>query len=234
MVDEAELVDPEPSLQGKDLVEKLKPVPASKRDEPEFFRLATHVAKGGRLLLTPSRLFTLWQGLDNARRVRGDIVEIGAQLGGSAFFIAQALKLLDLSDRPFYVISKFRVPRGALLDSDKAEDEGPREARFEDVRDLLHPFRNTEVRQGTVEEATKGLKVSHYAFAHINITSYASTHSALGHVFSRLSPGGLIVLSQFATTKRDVVKDAVLDYLKGQRNYWFFRLPTMQALLMRT
>src|SRR6266540_280650 len=185
MVDEAELVDPEPSLQGKDLVEKLKPVPASKRDEPEFFRLATHVAKGGRLLLTPSRLFTLWQGLDNARRVRGDIVEIGAQLGGSAFFIAQALKLLNLSDRPFYVISKFRIPRGALLDADKADEEGPREARFEDVRDLLHPFRNTQVHQGTVEETTKRLKVSHYAFAHINVASYSSTQSALGHIFSR-------------------------------------------------
>ena len=36
MVDEAELVDPEPSLQGKDLVEKLKPVPASTEKSPRL------------------------------------------------------------------------------------------------------------------------------------------------------------------------------------------------------
>jgi hypothetical protein len=102
-----------------------------------------------------------------------------------------------------------------------------------DVRDLLHQFRDAEVRQGTVEDATRGLKVERFAFAHFNVTGYDSTSSALGYVFNHLSPGGIIALSQYGANKRESVKDAVGDYLKGRTDYWLFRLPTLQALLMR-
>jgi hypothetical protein len=230
MMDEPETADEDVTLEDRKAVDTIKPVPSNKRDDPDFFRISSHAVKSGRMLLSPACLYVVWQGLDNARRAKGDFIEIGAQLGGSAFFISQSMQALNLSDRRFYVISKFRAtrehPKGAVK-------EGPHEARFEDVRDLLHRFPNTEVRQGTVEDATRGMKVEHYAFAHINLSGHYSTTAALGHVFNRLSPGGVIVLSQFNTIKRESVKEAVRDYLKGRTDYWLFRLPTMQALLMR-
>lgn len=76
--------------------------------EIEFFgTLAARVIRDRRTYLGIDRLYSLWQLIETLPKDSRAIVEVGAYRGGSARFIAEALRMQG-REMPFYVCDTFQ------------------------------------------------------------------------------------------------------------------------------
>lgn len=205
------------------------------RPAPEFFAVADQVVAAGRTLLGYDRLYVFWQAIRNLPGVAGDVVEVGTYRGGSAYFIADALRAHGITDARFHVFDTFEGhPTDAVTDLDPGQSPGHfNETGLEEVRSYLSPFANIELHKGDVLQTLPGLPESRYRLVHLDTDLYLPTRTCLEYFEPRLSSGGVVVLDDYSAKRCTGVREAVDTYLAESGAFQAWDLRTEQLMLVR-
>jgi hypothetical protein len=209
--------------------------PLAFRPGADFFELADFVVDPKRTMLSHNRLYVFWQVASNVARVPGAIAEIGTYKGGSAYFIARAAAMFAGVEVPMHVFDTFEGhPQAAISDHDVYQKRGKFSGTsYEDVREYLSPFPQLQVHKGDIVALLPSLTESAYRFVHIDTDLYQPTVACLDYFGARLSPGGVIVVDDYASPKCPGVPKAVLEYLERVTDYQVWDLRTEQLMLVK-
>jgi len=205
------------------------------RPSVEFFALADPLVQSQRTLLGYDRLYTFWQAIQNLEHVPGEVAEIGAYRGGSAYFVASALVAITGAEVPVHVFDTFEGhPAAALSEQDTFHKSGQFDTTsYDDVREFLSPFTQTTIHKGDVLQTMRGLTEVRYRLVHIDTDLYLPTKACLDYFGARLSPGAVVVLDDYASGKCPGVKAALVEYLEGRTDYQAWDLRTEQLMLVK-
>lgn len=149
-------------------------------------------------------------------RIPGDIVECGVWRGGSMQAVALTLAGLGETERELHLFDTFegmppptendtRTRDGktadALLAVAKPESRMWAIADLDDVRagmdETGYPADKIHYHPGLVEDTTPGEAPSTIALLRLDTDWYSSTLHELEHLYSRLSPGGILLLDDY-------------------------------------
>lgn len=206
------------------------------RDIPGFQEIASRAVAEHRTGMREDRLYTLWQAMEALPDNERPIIEVGAYRGGSARFLAESMRWHGRI-RPFLVADTF-TGHAAV---DEARDGGHRVGEqfsnnsVDEVRQYLSPFPEIELIVGDFVETSLRLEaLAPFAFAHLDVDVYPVMRHALEFLASRMLPGSLMVVDDYGFLTCRGTRDAVDEFRRAHRDYFFFHLLTGQALLVRS
>lgn len=205
------------------------------RPDDAFFELADTVIPTKLTLLGYDRLYVLWQAVRNLTAVPGAVAEIGTFRGGSAFFIASAFQTLANEPVSMQVFDTFEGhPEAAVSEDDPFQTAGQfARTSMERVQKLLSAFPDVQVQKGDISALLPLPAESVYRLVHIDVDLYAPMLSCLEYFGARMSPGGVIVVDDYASTKCPGVPKAVSEYLAGRADFQVWDLRTEQLVLVK-
>jgi len=186
--------------------------PTRRRDfDPDFLRLLADVTPF--TMTSPERLYGLREAVTYVVRedIPGDLVECGVWRGGSSMLIAMMLQTLSDESRRLWMYDTYEGM------SEPTVDDGPdvierfsvadrRElfmayASLNDVRTNLGrtglPDSRVEYVVGRVEDTIPGRAPTQIALLRLDTDWYQSTAHELTHLYSRLSPGGVLIIDDY-------------------------------------
>ncbi|GAB4005695.1 TylF/MycF/NovP-related O-methyltransferase [Nocardioides ultimimeridianus] len=153
-------------------------------------------------------------------RIPGDVVECGVWRGGSMMAIALTLAAEGDTSRELHLFDTFEgMPPpteedtrldtgGERITAQEALDRVGRDARvwavagLEDVQQGMaetgYPADRVHFHQGLVEDTVPDLAPATIALLRLDTDWYASTKHELEHLYQRLSPGGVLILDDYA------------------------------------
>jgi O-methyltransferase len=151
--------------------------------------------------------------------VRGDFIETGVWRGGACIFATGVLRALGQHHRTVWVADSFQ----GLPPPDVAQfprDRGSTFHQFEELRVSrakvarafeLFGFKDANVRyiEGFFEQTLKTAPVKELCVARLDGDMYSSTICALEALYPRISPGGFIIIDDYAIGP---CKEAVTDF----------------------
>ncbi len=205
------------------------------RDTEPFGTLAATAVRDGRTYLNVDRLYTLWQMVQALPSAAGAIAEVGVYKGGSARFVAEALRLRG-REMPFYVCDTFRghAEVDETVDGRHRVGEQFIHVKFEKVRKYLAPYPFVRVLQGNIRETAAELEGEHaFGFVHVDVDVYPITRFCLDFFAPRLVAGGAIVVDDYGSTTCEGVAKAVDEFAAGTADFFALHLLTGQAVLIR-
>ena len=218
---------PMDSYRGKDRLEF--------RPSDAFFTLADFVMRKRRTLLGYDRLYVFWQAIGNLVNVPGAAAEIGSYRGGSAYFIASAFVSMTGSEIPMHVFDTFEGhPAEAVTEHDPFHRAGQfQRTTYDKVRKYLSPFTQLQIHKGDVLLSLPHLEESSYRLVHIDTDLYQPTVACLDYFGARMSPGGVIVLDDYASVKCPGVPKALSEYMDRTDQFQVWDLRTEQLILIK-
>jgi O-methyltransferase len=206
------------------------------RPNAAFFDVARPMVKSRRTLLGYDRLYVLWQAARNVKRVPGAVAEVGSYRGGSAYFLATAFIAATGHEVPMHIFDTFEGhPAQAITEHDTFHQPGQFHAtKYEMVAAYLSPFRQLAIHRGDVLASLTGLAESSYRLVHLDTDLYKPTLDCLEYFGRRMSPGGVIVIDDYASRKCPGVPKAVVEYLEHtDASFHVWDLRTEQLILTR-
>jgi O-methyltransferase len=159
---------------------------------------------------TPRQLAVLVQLLDEARRVPGEILEVGCFVGATTVFLNQHLHA-EGDVRRYTCIDTFQgftgedvafeqQTRGKQLDAMQRECLfGMNDQRWFDYTMRLNGFENVTSIKGDIKSIDLAAQVPAIAFALLDVDLYQPTRAALAQVWPLLASGGLVVIDDCRT-----------------------------------
>jgi O-methyltransferase len=154
---------------------------------------------------TPRQLGVLLGLLDEARRVPGDVVEVGCFVGATTVFLTQHLQVVG-DRRRYLAIDTF----AGFTTEDVAHEEGMRGKQLDEVQReclfgmndqrwfdytmRLNGFSQVASVKGDIKAITLSQHTSRIAFALLDVDLYQPTRAALAQVWPLLAPGGVVVI----------------------------------------
>ncbi len=183
----------------------------------------------------------LWAAATAARAL-GDFVECGVNAGFISSAIMQALDWRRTEKR-FYLVDTFRGPvlaqfspaeiaRGRTGAAQSAIAAGAYVTDLERVRANFAEWPNAVVVQGTVPDVLATLPTGPLAFLHLDMNCALPERAALEFFWSRLSPGGVVLLDDYAYYGNECLADEI-DSLAGRIDCRILSLPTGQGLIVK-
>ena len=178
----------------------------------------------------PSRAMTMigQKRLDNLqfciedvleRNVPGDLIETGAWRGGATIFMRAVLRAHGVTDRTVWVADSFEgMPppevRSSPIDAGSDLHESEELAvSLEIVQENFRRYRllDEQVRflKGWFKDTLPGAPIERLAVLRLDGDFYESTMDALVNLYPKLSPGGYVIIDDYAL---GVCKRAVHDY----------------------
>jgi hypothetical protein len=205
------------------------------RPGPEFFALADPVVQPRRTLLGYDRLYVFWQAMHNVARLPGAVAEIGAYKGGSAYFMASAFKVITGAEVPIHVFETFEGhPAAAVGEQDPFHVAGQfGDSDYEDVRAYLAPFERLQIHKGDVSLSLPHLPELVYRLVHIDTDLYQPTLASLDYFTPRLTPGGVVIVDDYASRKCPGVPQAVVEFMARHDDYHAWDMRTEQLMLVK-
>jgi predicted O-methyltransferase YrrM len=139
-------------------------------------------------MMSREKLCFLMELLRAALRLPGDVIEIGAWQGGSAWYLAKILSWYK-EDRRLYIVDLFEKYRGTGT-ATMCNDEIARLLGFYPGFSMFAGLANDRAILSQLAQRT-------YCFAHFDLTLQAE---AFDHIWERLSPGAPFVLDNYGLT----------------------------------
>jgi len=165
-----------------------------------------------------------------AHQIPGAVVECGVWRGGSMLNVAHTLSRMGVRDRDLYLFDTFtgmseptgrdvhlgkQAPAATLLEQEARSARVWAIASLDDVREGFAPVDYPEDRihfvEGKVEETIPGAAPEQIAILRLDTDWYESTKHEFEHLYSRLSPGGVLIIDDYGTWKGS--KDATDEFL---------------------
>ncbi len=212
----------------------VKPVLALDLDE--FYKISDAVIKQKRTLMRHQRLYVLWQAAYQTRNLTEAVVEIGSYKGGSAYFIASAIKHFRKADSEVMVIDTFTGhPAHKLTEEIEPHHKTGLfgDTAYEDVKNYLKPFSNLTVIAGEGTAVIGGWPERRYSLLHLDVDTYLTTKQCLEYFIPRMVSGGVIVIDDFASRKCAGVAQAVNELLPALEGCSFWQMQTEQFILRK-
>jgi hypothetical protein len=199
---------------------------------PDFSTIAAAVIEDGKTGMDFDRLYTLWQAVMRAPQGY-PAIEVGSYKGGSAKFIAGALRTAQSSPRLF-VCDTFQGH--ARVDADI---DGPNAARgftatsAEAVSAYLSDYPFVELVVGDFVETSARLTSSAYGLVHIDVDVHPATIFCLNYFSTRLAPGAWMVVDDYGVVTCPGAQKAVDDFVRDSPSFSKLHLLTGQAVVFR-
>jgi len=205
------------------------------RDIPGFGDMAARAIAEHRTGMRQDRLYTLWQAMAGLPDNDRPIVEVGVYKGGSARFMAEAMRWHKRARR-FLVADTFsgHVVVDPARDGPHHVGEQFTNNSAEEVASFLADLPEIELVVGDFRETSARLEAhAPFAFAHLDVDVYPVMHHALEFFATRVLPGSLVVVDDYGFVTCRGTREAVDEFVRDHPNYRFFHLLTGQALLVR-
>ncbi len=202
---------------------------------PGFGELAARTVEEHRTGMRQDRLYTLWQAMAGLPDNNLPIVEVGAYKGGSARFMAEAMRWHKRTRR-FLVADTFsgHVVVDPALDGPHHVGEQFANNSADEVASFLSDLPEIELIVGDFRETSERLStLAPFAFAHLDVDVYPVMRHALEFFATRVQTGSLIVVDDYGFVTCRGTREAVDEFVRGHANFRFFHLLTGQALLIR-
>lgn len=201
-------------------------------------RLARRVKADQRALIGFDRLYVLWEVARNVARLRLPAAEIGTYRGGSAYFIAGALRKHLGEDVEMHVFDTFAghaVGTLAAVDARPFHPEGHfGDTTVEDVTEYLSAFSRVHIHVGDVVDTMDEVQGLRFSLVHIDVDLRLPTQACLEFFGERVPVGGALVIDDYGAPKCPGVKPAVRKYVQsgaGER-FHFWHIAEEQAVLI--
>ncbi len=205
------------------------------RQAKGFGQLAKEAIARRRTYLSYDRLYTLWQGIAQLRDDDPIVVEVGAYQGGSARFMADALRWHGRGN-PMHVFDMFEghAVIDPSFDGKHAVGRQFRDTSLEMVSDHLRDHANVKVVKGDFRETARALDdAGRVGLVHIDVDVYPATRFSLEYFADRMLTGGMIVVDDYAFRRTKGVWKAVKEFGRSRPDYCRLHLLTGQAVLVR-
>jgi predicted O-methyltransferase YrrM len=202
------------------------------RELDGFSQLAAQTIEDGRTGMSYDRLYTLWQAVAGAPDA--PVIEIGSYRGGSARFIAEALRAHGRMPR-LYVCDTFagHADTDAEIDTSHHAAGKFEGTSAESVAAHLAGYPALELVVGDIARTSAGLPDQAYGLVHLDVDVYPTTAFCLRHFAPRLAPGALMVVDDYATRTCPGVKQAADEFVAERPQFRLWHLLSGQALLCR-
>jgi hypothetical protein len=177
-----------------------------------------------------------------ASRAPGDFVECGVNSG---FFSSAILTWLDWAKlgKKFYLIDTFEGPpldqyspaeiaAGRVEIAKKALDSGSFATNIDQIRANYREFERVEIVRGAIPAILPAVPRGPVAFLHIDLNCSAPEIAALRHLWDCVSPGGVVLLDDYAYFGHDA-QGSALDAAARELGATIAVLPTGQGLIVR-
>jgi hypothetical protein len=205
--------------------------------DERFLTVARPLVSTQRTMLDYDRLFSLWQAAGNVAHLALPAVEIGTFRGGSAAFIAEALRTFAGEDCELHVVDTFE---GHLEESFTEHDEVDRQrGKFQDtsaaeVRGFLATVSpRIQVYEGDASTVLPAWPERKYSLVHLDVDLYQPMIDCLEYFGSRMPAGGVIVVDDYETPTCPGVAQAVAEFLGRTTAFQTWRLQGEQLILNR-
>lgn len=162
-----------------------------------------------------------------ARNVPGDFVECACYKGTSARIVCDFVDFA-VSGRTYYLYDLFEHDE---MDVHHAMPEHGK-SLFETVRNRFADLPNVVVTKGHVPQILDEISPATVSFLHIDLNNALAEIGALDRLFSRLSPGGILVLDDYGWAAYQAQKLAEDPWL-AERGYQVLELPTGQGVVIK-
>jgi hypothetical protein len=164
--------------------------------EPDFQR--RYAAVRGRTLVTEDRCYTLVTLARYAASLRADFAECGVYRGGTAYLLADALHDLGAGDTPLHLFDTFSgMPDTALPERDWHKPGDLADTSAGEVAAFLAGFPSVTMHPGFIPTTFEAVRDRRFAFVHVDVDLYPSTHDCCVFFYERLVPGGILVCDDY-------------------------------------
>lgn len=204
------------------------------REIPLFGAIAAKIREKKRTFLHFDRLYTLWQGVMALPAASTAVVEVGAYRGGSARFVAEAMRAIG-RELPFYVCDTFRghVEVDEAVDGLHAVAGQFTSTDVARVSQYLEAFPSVKVVEGDIRETSARMQDERaLGLVHIDVDVYPITRYCLDFFVPRVVRGGTIVVDDYGATTCEGAKKAVDEYAAAHPRVRLLHLLTGQAVLI--
>lgn len=178
----------------------------------------------------------------NSLRVPGDFVECGVNAGFISSAIMKGLNW-NAQNRRFYLIDTFAGPvfdqysreeieSGRVAVAEQAIARGAYVTDLGRVRTNYAEWPSAVIIQGAVPEVLESLEIERVAFLHIDMNCAYPETAALYFFWNLLSPGGMVLLDDYAYLGHDEQAKA-MDEAVQALGAEILSLPTGQGLLIK-
>jgi len=174
--------------------------------------------------------------------VEGDFIECGVNKG----FVSSAI-MLDLNwndvGRRFYLLDTFagiddrfvsdvEKDAGSLDRNQKNLESGFYTKSVDSVRQNFAEWRDAVIVQGAIPETLPEIKSDRVAFLHLDMNCSPPEIAALEYIWPKMSPGGVVLLDDYAYYGYQTQKDAFDDWSR-RNGAPIAGLPTGQGLIIK-
>jgi len=198
--------------------------------------LAAAAAVRKRTKLDQDRLWILWQAVRNTAALELPILEGGSYRGGSAWFLAYAVRERLGRELPLDAVDTFEGHPSESITAQDHEYHGAGRfgnVSYERVREYLSDFALATVHKGEFSAVAPTLEHERYGLVHLDMDLYLPTREGLAFCASRLSPGGVVVVDDFGSPKSPGIQQAVEEFLAAEAGFQGWHPHTEQAILVR-
>lgn len=179
----------------------------------EFFDLFKKVQKGTEILMSAHQAFIVYCTAKAAKKIHGELLEVGVYKAGSAKLICEAK-----GNKNLYLFDTF----SGLNDSCEldVQNDGLRFQKgdflsdYDTVKNLLSKYPNVFVYKGVFPKSAEPVLNKKFCFAHIDVDTYASTRDALVFLYPRMTKGGSFLVHDYKTAQG--VTKAVDEFFKDK------------------
>jgi len=183
----------------------------------------------------------LWAA-SSALRVSGDFIECGVNAGFMSSAIMHRLNWSQVPRR-FFLVDTFSGPvleqyadvelkMGKAALARELLAKGAYVTDVERARANFAEWPNAVVVAGAVPDVLPSIPLERLAFAHLDLNCAYPECAALEYFWPRLSPGGLVLLDDYANHEYAFQKQTI-DELAKRLNTEVLSLPTGQGLIVR-
>ena len=177
------------------------------------------------------RLNTLVWAAEQVLPIKGDFVECGVFRGFSAAVVAHCLDFAKVK-KTFYLYDTFEgIPEG--FDSENRNDpEYAQPGLYQSVVERFSKYKNVRVVKGVVPDIVAKTTPKKIALLHLDLNSSKADAAALDALFSRISSGGIIVLSDYGRAQYRAQRAAADEFMRKE-GYRVLEIPTGQGLMVK-
>jgi len=204
------------------------------REEPRFREAAAEAERQGRTLLRHDRLFVLWEAARNTRRVEGAAAEVGTYRGGSARFLAEAMRAHGVR-RTLHAFDTF-CGHPAIVDAGR---DGLHTAGYlgdtslEAVREYLATHPEIVLHAGQFADTRAEVEGETFGLVHVDVDLYESALQSLEFFWPRLAPQGVLVVDDYGFRTCRGLKEAVDGFVANRADCSRWYMNTGQLVLRR-
>jgi O-methyltransferase len=179
--------------------------------------LAAYRAIADRTLVDVYRCYELWTLVEQSRKLRGALLEVGVWRGGTGALIAGQARACGISE-PVYLCDTFSgVVHASAADSTYRGGEHA-DTSSQAVREFLHSrlkLDNAQIVEGIFpDETAQRVPAQDFRFCHIDVDVYQSAENVLAWVWDKLVVGGMVVYDDYGF----VMCDGVTRHVDQQRS----------------